>query len=583
MVNKKQVQRVNSILRKQIVQKYGVFAVALLVISSVAYVGTQLQKGSYAAALPATLTLSPASSTVTTGSTVAVTIVVDSSTDPVNSVQAALSYNPAQLQYVSMTEGTAFPVVAANSTATAGVIRVARGTQAPTTVSGVNNLVTVNFQVLGSTGVAAVSFDTAFSYIVRSTDNVNILSSTTGGSYTMKLPEPTVTASSPVSGPTAGGTAMTINGTGFVSGATVLVGGTPATNVVVVGPQTLTLSTPAHAAGLVNLVVTNPDQQAATRASAYTYIAPAPRVSSISPSSGTTLGGTSVTVTGTNFTTGAVVKIGGVNATSTTFVSPTSLTATTAAKAAGTNTVTVSNADGQTTSVNTAVSFTYVIPAPTIADVSPISGPTAGGTTLTITGRYMADITKVTVGGLPATSFTVINSTTLSAVTPAREAGLVDVTVSNTTGTATRTGAFTYRLPAPVVTSIAPTSGTANGGTIVTITGSNFVNGAKVSAGGSPALAVTVVSPTSITATMPVHVAGAVNLVVTNPDTQSSTLNNGFTYLAPGDANNDGRVNAIDLSVLLSRDGQNYPPADFNGDGTVGAADLAILLGRWTW
>jgi len=386
MVNNKQIQKVNRMLRKQIVQKYGVFAVALLVISSVAYVGTQLQKGSYAAALPATLTVSPATSTVTTGSTVAVTVIADSSTDSVNSVQVALSYDPALLQYVSIAEGTAFPVVTATSTATPGVIRVARGTQAPATASGVNNVVTVNFLVLGSTGVAAVNFDTAFSYIVRSTDNVNILASTSGGNYTLKLPAPTATSSSPASGPTAGGTAMTINGTNFVSGATVLVGGKPATNVVVVGSQTLTLTTPAHAAGVVNLVVTNPDQQAATRASAYTYIAPAPTISSISPSSGTTLGGTAVTVTGANFATGAVVKIGGVNATSTTFVSPTTLTASTAAKAAGMNAVTVSNADGQTTPINGAVSFTYVIPAPTISVVSPISGPTAGGTTLTITG-----------------------------------------------------------------------------------------------------------------------------------------------------------------------------------------------------
>lgn len=50
-----------------------------------------------------------------------------------------------------------------------------------------------------------------------------------------------------------------------------------------------------------------------------------------------------------------------------------------------------------------------------------------------------------------------------------------------------------------------------------------------------------------------------------------------------GDANGDGRVNALDLSILISKDGQNFPAADFNGDGTVGAADLAILLSKWTW
>ncbi len=50
-----------------------------------------------------------------------------------------------------------------------------------------------------------------------------------------------------------------------------------------------------------------------------------------------------------------------------------------------------------------------------------------------------------------------------------------------------------------------------------------------------------------------------------------------------GDANGDGRVNAIDLSILISKDGQNYAPADFNGDGKVGAADMAIVLSKWTW
>jgi beta-glucanase (GH16 family) len=51
----------------------------------------------------------------------------------------------------------------------------------------------------------------------------------------------------------------------------------------------------------------------------------------------------------------------------------------------------------------------------------------------------------------------------------------------------------------------------------------------------------------------------------------------------PGYANGDGAVNALDLSIVISRYGQNYPMADFNKDGTVGAADLAILLAKWTW
>ena len=67
---------------------------------------------------------------------------------------------------------------------------------------------------------------------------------------------PTVTSVSPVSGSTAGGTAVTITGTNFAAGATVTFGGTPATNVVVVSATQITATTPAHAAGAVTMTVT---------------------------------------------------------------------------------------------------------------------------------------------------------------------------------------------------------------------------------------------------------------------------------------------------------------------------------------
>ena len=63
----------------------------------------------------------------------------------------------------------------------------------------------------------------------------------------------------------------------------------------------------------------------------------------------------------------------------------------------------------------------------------------------------------------------------------------------------------------------------------------------------------------------------------------SITLKATTTTTGNGDANNDGRVNGIDYSILAEHDGQNYPAADFNNDGKVGAADLAILLAKWTW
>jgi len=97
----------------------------------------------------------------------------------------------------------------------------------------------------------------------------------------------------------------------------------------------------------------------------------------------------------------------------------------------------------------------------------------------------------------------------------------------------------------PSVTSVAPTSGPAVGGTAVTLTGTNFVSGASVSFGGTTATNVVVASNTSITATTPAHAAGTVNVVVTNPDGQSGTLTSGFTYTSnqqpgPPPATNSG-------------------------------------------
>ena len=79
------------------------------------------------------------------------------------------------------------------------------------------------------------------------------------------------------------------------------------------------------------------------------------------------------------------------------------------------------------------------------------------------------------------------------------------------------------------LTGVSPRSGSITGGTPVTLTGTNFVSGAKVSFGGAIAV-VTSVSATTMSVNTPAHKQGGVNVVVTNPDGQSSTLTGGFTY-----------------------------------------------------
>ena len=185
---------------------------------------------------------------------------------------------------------------------------------------------------------------------------------------------------------------------------------------------------------------------------------------------------------------------------------------------------------------------------PTLSSVSPISGPTAGGTVLTLTGTQFVTGATVSVGGVAATSVNVASSTSITATAPAHAAGAVNVVVTNPDGqSATLNNAYTYIAP-PTLSSVSPTSGPIAGGTVLTLTGTQFVTGATVSVGGVAATSVNVASSTSITATAPAHTAGAVSVVVTNPDGQSVTLNNAYTYTLPAnvlleDDFNDNSIN----------------------------------------
>ena len=122
--------------------------------------------------------------------------------------------------------------------------------------------------------------------------------------------------------------------------------------------------------------------------------------------------------------------------------------------------------------------------------------------------------------------------------------------------------------PAPTVTSISPNSGTINGGTAVTITGTGFLAGATVSVGGTAATGVTVVNSTSITATTPAHAAGAVNVIVTNSDTQSGTLTQGFTYTTGSNPRTDA-----DRGLARVGNGRRWYGGDHNGHGIPGGSD----------
>lgn len=87
--------------------------------------------------------------------------------------------------------------------------------------------------------------------------------------------------------------------------------------------------------------------------------------------------------------------------------------------------------------------------------------------------------------------------------------------------------------PAPGVTRVTPSFGPDTGGTPVTILGTGFQSGATVSVGGVPATGVSFVDPTTITATTGPHVAGTVDVTVTNPGPHPLTLGGSFFYAQP--------------------------------------------------
>jgi uncharacterized cupredoxin-like copper-binding protein len=264
---------------------------------------------------------------------------------------------------------------------------------------------------------------------------------------------------------------------------------------------------------------------------------PAPTVTKIAPTSGPTTGGTSVIITGTNFQPGATVTFGSANATSVTVTDSTSLVATTpAASTPGDVQVVVKNADGQSVSFS---SFKYTL-VPAINSVSPATGPTSGGTVFTISGAGFAAGATVTVGGRAAGQINVVNSTTITALSPFGTtnelAGLPqDVVVTNPDGTKiTKTGGFQYSIPPLSVSTLSASRGLPAGGNDVTISGAGF-NGAVVSTvtfGGTAATNIRIVNPITMIVTAPAHAAGTVDVVVTVGGA-STTLHGGYTYGDP--------------------------------------------------
>jgi uncharacterized repeat protein (TIGR03803 family) len=225
--------------------------------------------------------------------------------------------------------------------------------------------------------------------------------------------------------------------------------------------------------------------------------------------------GSTVSILGQGFTGTTAVSFGGVNATSFTVVSDNYVTAKVPA-GGKTGTVTVVRPSG---SLNSIQQFKVT---PTISSISPTSGPI--GTVVVISGTGLIQTTKVTIGGVKATTFNVNSDSSVSATIPtACKTGKITVTTSG--GSATSSSTFNVT---PTISSFSPSSGKV--GTVVTIIGTGLTQTTKVTFGGVAATTFTVKSDTQVAATVP---SGAITGKIVITTTGGTATSSGTFTVTP--------------------------------------------------
>ena len=346
---------------------------------------------------------------------------------------------------------------------------------------------------------------------------------------------PSVTSLSATSGSNTGGTSITITGTNFTGVNAVEFGGVAATSYTVNSVTSITAITPAGT-GTVDVQVFNASGVSQyNSADLYTYVSPV-TVTGLSPTQGVAAGGNSVTITGTDFSTGATVMFGSTAATGVVVNSSTSITAV-APAGSGTVNVTVTTYQG-TSAINSSDLYTYE-PPPTVTGVSPATGSVTGGTSVTLTGAGFASGMTVKFGSTAATSVTVSSSTSATATSPSNsspDGGVVIVSATTVDGTSPinpgsgNSDTFTYTSPV-TITGLNVHTGAPGGGTSVVITGTDFT-GASAVKFGSDTATFTVNSATQITAISPAG-GGTVDVTVTNGSYASAPVSaDQFSYTA---------------------------------------------------
>ena len=205
-----------------------------------------------------------------------------------------------------------------------------------------------------------------------------------------------MTAISPNAGAIAGGTQIVITGT-HLTGVTGVGFGNAVAAFSAGSDTQMSATAPAGVSGSVDVTVTTANGTSTTSsADRFTY-EPVPTVTSITPTSGSDFGGTTVVITGTGFT-GANQVFFGDQEGGITVNSDTQITAVAPYQGvAGAVDVVVGSPGGASAKVS-GDRFNYVVPPiPTVSGVSPNTGPDVGGTAITITGSGFSGATYVKI------------------------------------------------------------------------------------------------------------------------------------------------------------------------------------------
>lgn len=361
------------------------------------------------------------------------------------------------------------------------------------------------------------------------------LAVTVGGSTS--APAPDVQTVTPSTGTTLGGTIVVIGGLNFIPGLTVLVGASTGTvtSVSADGRSIDFRTSPAAAATGLTVKVTNPDAQFDTLASTFSYIQAAPTVTSVSPNTVLTTGGTRVQANGTNFLAQSTVSVSGTAGTSVSVLTSTAIIFTTPAKSAGTYNVTVSS--GGLSGTGSAV-LAYVLPAPTLVSHTPSTGTTLGGTVVAFTVTNAVSGCTIQFGTMTALTATFTSSSLVSSTAPARStAGAVTTKITNPDGqNASLVNSYTYVAPVaptpPTVTSVTPSTVLTTGGQTIQINGANFLAQSTASISGTTCTSPNVLTSTAMTCVTPIKSSATYNVTVSSGGL-SGTGTNVITYQLP--------------------------------------------------